>query len=154
MKQYEDKKRSEQVFLVGDMVYLKLRQLQLKTLAPKSVTKLSPKYYGPYEVIAKVGQVTYRLQLPEGSHIHLVFHVSLLKPSLGTSSVSSILPSAIQLAQQETEPIATVDRRILYKHRAPITEVLFCWSNLHPENSTWEYLPDLLNQFSKVAGVL
>ena len=65
MKQYADRKRSEQIFAVGDKVYLELRQAQLKTLSPRSVTKLSPKFYGPYEVLAKVGQMAYRLQLAD-----------------------------------------------------------------------------------------
>ena len=42
--------------------------------------KLSPRFIGPYEVISKVGPVTYRLALPpELEKIHNVFHVSMLK---------------------------------------------------------------------------
>ena len=118
------------------------------------MTKLSPKFYGPYEVITKVGQVAYRLQLPEGSHIHPMFHVSLLKPSPGSNPVNSALPSAIQPAQQKPEPIAVVDRRIIYKQQTPITEVFVHWSNLHPENNIWEYLLDLLKQFLRAVGLL
>ena len=41
---------------------------------------MSPRFIGPYEVIEKVGPVTYRLALPpELEKIHSVFHVSMLR---------------------------------------------------------------------------
>ena len=42
--------------------------------------KLSPRFIGLYEVIEKVGPVTYRLALPlELENIHNDFHVSMLR---------------------------------------------------------------------------
>ena len=42
--------------------------------------KLRPKYIGPYEIIARVGPVAYRLDIPsELSKVHNVFHVSMLR---------------------------------------------------------------------------
>ncbi|XP_070054506.1 uncharacterized protein [Nicotiana tomentosiformis] len=42
--------------------------------------KLSPRYVGPYKIIQRVGQVTYRIEIrPEISLEHPVFHVSMLK---------------------------------------------------------------------------
>ena len=42
--------------------------------------KLSPRFIGPYEVIDKVGPVSYRLALPlELEKIHNVFYVSISK---------------------------------------------------------------------------
>ena len=42
--------------------------------------KLSPRFISPYEVIEKVGPVTYRLALPPDlEKIHNVFHVSTLR---------------------------------------------------------------------------
>lgn len=48
MKQLADKKRSEREFLVGEKVYLKLGQQHLKALTHQPISKLSPKYYGPF----------------------------------------------------------------------------------------------------------
>ena len=42
--------------------------------------KLSPRYIGPFEVVERVGIVSYRLALPpSSSNVHDVFHVSMLR---------------------------------------------------------------------------
>ncbi|GKC63289.1 hypothetical protein Tco_1095887 [Tanacetum coccineum] len=42
--------------------------------------KLNPHYIGPFKIIAKVGMLAYRLELPDQlSRVHSTFHVSNLK---------------------------------------------------------------------------
>ena len=42
--------------------------------------KLSPRYIGPFEVLERVGTVSYRLALPISlSSVHVVFHVFMLR---------------------------------------------------------------------------
>ncbi|GJR89736.1 putative reverse transcriptase domain, aspartic peptidase domain protein [Tanacetum coccineum] len=42
--------------------------------------KLSPRFIGPFEILDRIGEVSYRLALPpQLSHVHNVFHVSLLR---------------------------------------------------------------------------
>lgn len=50
MKKFADLKQREVQFEVGDMVYVKLRPYQAKTLARKPNEKLSPRYFGPYKI--------------------------------------------------------------------------------------------------------
>ena len=41
--------------------------------------KLSPRFIGPYEILERVGPVTYRLAFPlKLAKLHDVFHVSML----------------------------------------------------------------------------
>ena len=82
-KLYANKHRIEQSFEVGDLVYLRLQPYRQSSLKNKGVEKLKPRFYGPYRIIRKVGEVAYELEIPQESKIHNVFHVSNLKKTLG-----------------------------------------------------------------------
>lgn len=78
-KKYADQKRREVTFEVGDWVYLKIAAKKGRDRFGK-VGKLGVRYIGPYRISAKVGEVSYRLELPcNMSALHLVFHVSMLR---------------------------------------------------------------------------
>jgi hypothetical protein len=76
MKRQADKKRTERVFAIGDSVYLKLQPYVQSSVAARSNNKLAFRFFGPYKILDKVGSVAYRLQLPDSSTVHPVFHVS------------------------------------------------------------------------------
>jgi hypothetical protein len=88
MKKFADVRRSECHFEVGKQVYLRLQPYHQNSVATRKTLKLAPRFYGPYTILRKIGTVAYQLELPPGSKIHPVFHVSQLKRKLGTSSVA------------------------------------------------------------------
>jgi hypothetical protein len=61
MKKQADKHRTERSFNVGDMVFLKLQPYVQTSLAPRSSQKLAFKFFGPYKILARVGEVAYRV---------------------------------------------------------------------------------------------
>lgn len=62
--------------------------------------KLAFKFFGPFKIIAKIGAAAYRLDLPESSAVHPMFHVSQLKEFVGPQhQVTPNIPSALQSFQ-------------------------------------------------------
>ncbi|GKA45179.1 hypothetical protein Tco_0737975 [Tanacetum coccineum] len=64
-------------FQVGDRVFLKVSPFRgVKRFGIKG--KLSPRFIGPFEILERIGEVSYRLALPpQLSHIHDVYLSSL-----------------------------------------------------------------------------
>ena len=84
MKKYADRNRRPVEFQVGDQVLLKLTsQIWKKANRKTRHRSLIPKYDGPFEVLKSVGQVAYRLKLPDRLKLHPTFHVSFIKPYHG-----------------------------------------------------------------------
>jgi len=76
--------RSPPNFNVGDLVYLSIRGLHIRSQKCKH---LRDQKLGPYKVMAKVGMTSYRLLLPNGCRLHPVFHCDLLSQSTITTSL-------------------------------------------------------------------
>nr|GEV28052.1 putative reverse transcriptase domain-containing protein [Tanacetum cinerariifolium] len=81
-KSYADKRRKPLEFSVGDYVLLKVSPWK-GVVRFRKKGKLAPRFVGPFEIIEKVGPVTYRLDLPEELNgVHDTCHVSNLKKCL------------------------------------------------------------------------
>jgi hypothetical protein len=63
-----------EAFEIGGKVWLDSQNLQLKTNSPK----LTDRRLGPFEVVEKLSDRAYQLQLPENLKIHNVFYIGLL----------------------------------------------------------------------------
>ncbi|GJZ81018.1 putative reverse transcriptase domain-containing protein [Tanacetum coccineum] len=78
-KSYADRRRKPLKFEVGDKVMLKVSPWKGVIHFGKR-GKLNPRYIGPFKILAKMGTVAYRLELPEKlNRVHSTFHVSNLK---------------------------------------------------------------------------
>ncbi|GJY62519.1 hypothetical protein Tco_0463176 [Tanacetum coccineum] len=90
--------------------------------------KLNPRYIGPFNVLAKVGTITYRLEHPQQlSRVHSTFYVSNLKKCLSDESL--VIPlDEIHIDDElhfVEEPVEIMDREIkwLKQSHTPIIKV-------------------------------
>ncbi|XP_070036909.1 uncharacterized protein [Nicotiana tomentosiformis] len=78
-KSYAGRKVCDVAFLEGEKVLLRALPMKGMMRFGKKV-KLSPRYIGPFEVLQRVCEVAYRLDLPSTlSGVHLVLYVSMLR---------------------------------------------------------------------------
>ncbi|GKD00664.1 reverse transcriptase domain-containing protein [Tanacetum coccineum] len=84
---YADNRRKPLEFEVGDHVLLKVSPWKSVVRFEKK-DKLASRYVGPFEILERIGPVTYRLGLPEElSGVHNIFHVSNLKKCLADANL-------------------------------------------------------------------
>jgi hypothetical protein len=139
MKQQADQGCSECQFVEGDQVFLRLQPYKKTSLKVKHCQKLAPKFYGPYTVLKRVGQVTYQLALPSQSKLHPVFHVSCLKKVIGTRcQIQTNLPELAEERSIWLQPEAILDQHEHRLRQRTIKEVLVQWKDTNPTDATWE----------------
>ncbi|GKD37860.1 hypothetical protein Tco_1258067 [Tanacetum coccineum] len=126
-KSYADRKRKPMEFEVGDRVMLKVSPWKGVVRFGKR-GKLNPRYVGPFKVLAKVGKVAYRLELPqELSRVHHTFHVSNLKKCYADEPIVMPLEGihVDDKLQFVEEPVEIMEREIkrLKRSRIPLVKV-------------------------------
>jgi hypothetical protein len=104
---------------------------------------LAFKFFGPYRILARVGSVAYKLDLPELSSVHPVVHVSQLKKSVGEHPISSSLPAD---SIEFQIPEAILQRRLTDGDK-PVEQALIKWSGMPSSLATWENLEALKCRF-------
>nr|GEZ87963.1 reverse transcriptase domain-containing protein [Tanacetum cinerariifolium] len=139
-KSYADVRRKPLEFQVGDKVMLKVSPWKGVVRFVKR-GKLNSRYIGYFKVLAKMGTVAYKLELPQQlSRVHRTFHVSNLKKCLSDE------PLEISLDELHIndklhfveEPVEIMDREIkrLRQSRIPIIKVI--WNSKRGHEFTWE----------------
>ncbi|GJT07164.1 putative reverse transcriptase domain-containing protein [Tanacetum coccineum] len=139
-KSYVDKHRRDLEFQVGDRVFLKVSPFRgVKRFGIKG--KAQSRIFGPFEILERIGEVSYRLALPpQLSHVHDVFHVSLLRGyhyhplHVASYPFDQIQPD--MSLSEEPESILDRQERVMRNKVIPFVKIL--WKN-HPEReATWE----------------
>lgn len=148
MKQSADSHRSAREFKVGDFVYLKLQPYRQHSLKNRRIPhKLSPRFYGPFKIDDRVGNVAYKLDLPPAAAIHNVFHVSQLKLCPNPSSTPTSLPQYLFDAGNDKEPEAVLEKKMIKRQNKAVTKILVQWKGESPEKATWEFYQDFINKY-------
>ncbi|GJX10511.1 putative reverse transcriptase domain-containing protein [Tanacetum coccineum] len=139
-KSYADLKRKPMEFQVGDKVMLKVSPWKGVVHFGKR-GKLNPRYVGPFKVLEKVGEVAYKLELPEElSRVHNTFHVSNLKKCHADRNHSVPL-DGLHLDDKlhfVKEPLEIVGHEVKRLKRSRIPLVKVRWNSKRGPEFTWE----------------
>ena len=140
-------------FAVGDYVMLATTHLRF----PESLSRtLTPRWIGPFPVLARIGPVAYRLELPQRySAIHPVFHVSLLKAHYGP-----VRPGPEPVFQDDSgEQHYEVEAILRHRGTARRREYLVRWAGYPDHENRWltagelSGAPDLLAEYHREHGI-
>nr|GFC28018.1 putative reverse transcriptase domain-containing protein [Tanacetum cinerariifolium] len=139
-KSYIDLKCKPIEFQVGDKVMLNVSPWKGVVRFGKR-GKLNLRYVGPFKVLERVGDVAYKLDLPEElSRVHNTFHVSNLKKCHADEPLAVLL-DVLHVDDKLhfiEEPVEIMDREVKWLKRSRIPLVKVRWnSKLGPE-FTWE----------------
>ncbi|PNX78597.1 Ty3/gypsy retrotransposon protein [Trifolium pratense] len=148
MKKHADKKRRSVQFDIGEWVFLKLRPHRQQSIVKRIYQKLAARYYGPFQVIERMGAVAYKLALPPQSKIHPVFHVSLLKKAIGNYQAQGVLPKELKIStNDDVYPENILGTRLTVKDGLTVSQSLVQWKNKSLDEMTWEDDDVLRGQF-------
>jgi hypothetical protein len=140
MKHTQDKSRRDVQYNVGDWVWLRLQQR--KALG---VTAAAPSN-GPYQILQRIGEVSYKLQLPPRARIHDVFHVALLKKFEGTAP-SQVVPLPDIL---HGHVIPSLDKVVKARLNRGVWELLVQWVGRAAADASWEQLEEFKQQYPHI----
>ncbi|GKE61456.1 hypothetical protein Tco_1511823 [Tanacetum coccineum] len=139
-KSYADLKRKPMEFQVGDKVMLKVSPWKEVVRFGKR-GKLNPRYVGPFKVLGKVGEVTYKLKLPkELSMVHNTFYVSNLKKCYAEEPLAVPLDGLHfdDKLQFVEEPVEIMDHEVKRLKRSCIPLIKVQWNSKRRPKFTWE----------------
>lgn len=90
-----------------DLTYIRLQPSCQISLGLKKHNKPFDLFYGPYDIIEKMGSLVYRLKLSRDYKIHDAFHESSLKPQLKSSMWLRLYSPKVHVVSEIIHPYPT-----------------------------------------------
>jgi hypothetical protein len=151
-RSFADTRRRELSFEVGDFVYLKVSPIRgVRRFRVKG--KLAPRYIGPYQILAKRGEVACQLSLLEGlSAVHDVFHVSQLMKCLCVPE-EQLPVEGLEVHEDLTyieKPVQILETADSVTRRKTIRMCKVRWDHHSEEEATWEREDDLMAKYREL----
>ncbi|MCI43671.1 hypothetical protein A2U01_0064909, partial [Trifolium medium] len=109
----------------------RLQPYRQHTVRGVRYSKFTKRFFGPYQIIKRIGTVAYELLLPPEAQIHPVFHISKLKPYFGTPpSQVPPLDTAVTGTLVPLQPALILGSRLVQTSKGDIRQVLVHWEGL------------------------
>ncbi|XP_066373750.1 uncharacterized protein [Miscanthus floridulus] len=114
-----------------------------QSLVPGPRGKLGPCFAGPFQVVERIGPVTYRLRLPNGARIHDVFHVGILKPFCETPPAATPVLVPLHHRRLLHRPVRALHAQLC----RGIWHVLIQWEDMNDAEASWEPVDEFKTRF-------
>jgi len=139
-KSYHDKRRKSLEFQEGDHMFLRATLLMGVSRDLKS-NKFTPRFIGPYQIIKRVREVAYQVDLPSSlSNLHSIFHVIELRKYVPDPS-HIIQKDEVQVRDNLTVEALSLrieDREVKNLRGKEIALVKVTWRGPAGGSVTWE----------------
>ena len=143
--EYTNRHRRRLEFKIGDKVLLSTKNIDAPADRRRPTKKLTPRRFGPFNIIEKMSPLVYKLDLPASMKTHPVFHISLLKKyNEDTEDFERpIPPPPVEDidTNEEYEVEDILDKRIIKRK----TQYLVKWKGYSLHDATWEPVEHLGN---------
>lgn len=134
---------------------MKLQSYAQMTVNRRTNKKLSYKFFEPFLILQRIGQVAYKFQLPDTSRIHPVVHVSQLKKAIPPDTVvSSYEDLNCVTAVTTLVPAQVLDISLHKVGNKAVPYGPVKWDSLPTKRVTWENLHLLHGDFPAMSATV
>jgi len=133
-------------------VFVKLQPYRQHSVVLRKHQKLGLRYFGPFQIVKRIGDVAYQLALLAEAKIHPVFHVSLLKKCEGDpGDLANYIPIPLQSIGEGREMHGRVmQQRTILKKDKLVQQVLIQWREDDETDYSWEDVDNIRSSFPAI----